>query len=99
MRRPARLQPDPRRRKLGKERQHVAPPQLAPQNKLLRLVDPMQLKNTLQRIQPNANYLAHGRLPRLSFETCNSLILHMRCRRGPSTPTMTIVSRFDRKPL
>lgn len=57
---------DPRRRKLGKERRHVAPPQLTPQVGLLCLIDPAPLKNTLGRIQPNANKLAHGRLPRLT---------------------------------
>ena len=54
----ARLHSDPRRRELGKKRQDIAPPELAPQNRLLPLVNAMQLKNILGRTHANSDNLA-----------------------------------------
>src|SRR5438067_5153014 len=52
--RAARLDPDSRRRQFGEEFCHLATPQLPPQHRLLVLVNPMNLKDMLGRIQTNS---------------------------------------------
>src|SRR5712671_3908840 len=49
----ARLDTDSRRRQLGKEFRHLAAPDLAPQFRLLVLVNPMNLKDMFGRVQTN----------------------------------------------
>src|SRR5260370_4968373 len=71
----------------------TAAQQLALQHHLLGLVDAMQLKDALRRIDPNPCNSRHGRLPRMSP---NDLILAHRCRWGPSTPTRIKVRRLLR---
>ena len=87
MRRATGLHANPRRRQRLEELEHLAAPQLLAQHRPLGRIHAVQLKNTLGRVYPNANNLAHGRLPRLRSPT--DLILAQRCRRGPSTPTCT----------
>jgi hypothetical protein len=83
--RPASFHADPRRLELGEEHHHLGPPQLLAQHRLLGLIQPMQLKNTLGRVHANSDKLRHGRLPWLRLQRPS--IWHTRCRRGPSTPT------------
>src|SRR5262249_56764955 len=61
MRPTARFHADPGRLQLGEKRQNITTPQLLAQHRLLRRIHPMQLKNTLRRIHPNADNLVHGR--------------------------------------
>jgi hypothetical protein len=89
MRRAAGFDADPGRLELRQKIDHVPPPKLLAQNRHLPLVHPMQNKNTLGRVDTNSDNLAHGRL--LLSEIFNDLILAQRCRRGPSTPTVTPV--------
>src|SRR3974390_3423769 len=46
-----------------KELKQLAAAQFLAQNRLLRLIHPVQLKNTLGRIDANADNVVHGRLP------------------------------------
>ena len=67
MRRPARLHPHLGRRQLGKKLQHLLARQPLAKHWPLSPVHPMKLKNSLRRIDPNADNLFHGRLPCLRF--------------------------------
>src|ERR1700737_5248323 len=87
MRRTACFDADPGRRQIPEKLNHLPPPQLLAQNRLLRRIYTMQLKNTLGRVHTNTDKIVHGRPP-LS-EIFNDLILAHRCRWGPSTPTAT----------
>ena len=57
------LHADLRRRQPFEKAQHIAPAQLLAQHRLLRCIHPMQLENTLGRVDTNSDNLAHGRLP------------------------------------
>jgi hypothetical protein len=62
MRRPACLHRHQGRRQLLEERQHLSARQLPAQRGSTFRIDPVQLKETLRRIHPNARNLVHGRL-------------------------------------
>src|SRR4029077_284999 len=85
MRGAARLDADSRRWQLGKEFLDLAAPQLPPQYRLLVLVNSMNLKDMFGRVQTNSdNRHSDGS----SWLRCSNLTAwHIRCRRGPSTPT------------
>jgi hypothetical protein len=61
------------RRKLLEERHHLLAPKLLAQNRHLRRVHPVKLKDMLRRINPNSANLFHGRSP--LYEINNDLIL------------------------
>src|SRR5439155_1165903 len=81
----ARLEPDSRRRQLGKEFLDLAAPQLPPQHRLLVLVNSMNLKDMFGRVQPNPDNRHSDGSSWLRLHTFTAW--HIRCRRGPSTPT------------
>src|SRR6266851_7172728 len=90
MRGPTRLDADSRRRQLGKEFRHLAAPDLAPQHRRLVLINPMNLKDMLGRVQPNSD---NGHSDGSPLLRCHNITAwHIRCRRGPSTPTGTLAS-------
>src|SRR5450631_3351946 len=87
MRCAAGLHPDHSWWQLGKEQNHFLASKPLAQHRLFIRINPMQLKNMLRRIHANSDNLLHGRLPRLRPLT--SSFWHIRCRRGPSTPSTT----------
>jgi hypothetical protein len=62
MRRPACLHRHQGRRQLLEERQHLSARELPAQRGSIFRIDPVQLKETLRRIHPDARNLVHGRL-------------------------------------
>jgi hypothetical protein len=69
----------------------VLPTQLPLQRRLLVIINTMQLKNTLGRVDTNARKLPHGRFPCLRIS--NDLNLAHSMPSGPSTPTFSFPSR------
>src|SRR5207237_7483767 len=92
MRGAARLDPDSRRRQFGEEFLDLAAPNLASQHRRLGLVNPMNLKEMFGRIQPNPDNRHMDGSPWLRCP--NFTAWHIRCRRGPSTPTRTQAKRL-----
>jgi hypothetical protein len=88
MRRATSFHPDRRRGQPRKELSHLPTPERLAQNRLLGCIHPVQHKNTLGRVHPNADKIVHGRL--LLYEICNDLILAQRCRRGAVHPNRAI---------
>src|SRR5450631_1870494 len=92
MRCAAGLHPDHSWWQLGKEQNHFLASKPLAQHRLFIRINPMQLKNMLRRFHANSDNLLDGRLPRLRPLT--SSFWHIRCRRGPSTPSAA-AHRFE----
>ena len=80
MRSAARLDADSRRRQLAKEFFDLAAPQLPPQHRVLVLVNPVNLKDMLGRVQPNPDNRHVDGSSWLRLHTFTAW--HIRCRRG-----------------
>ena len=77
---------------LGSTDYHLA---LAPQHRLLVLVNRMNLKDLFGRIQPDPD---NRRSDGSSWLRCHNITAwHIRCRRGPSTPTSLHCSELTKQ--